>query len=538
MSSVDLACSLLVAFHAWQRFSTPSSNRSSTRQSLYWSAGFGYVLSALLLFVLLSQVLQLESMRALLLHNLQPNEQRQTATFSAPLLATLILTTMLPQVPVLRQVDGWLLNCFLTMGSIPAEVKRLAEVLRPENLEVTPRDLERLRSLIDAETFLPEGLKEHLRADRPEEGIGASQYRLTCVLRLYAAIDELRTQRAYARFFSERAEEFERLQQDLADFAARSNAGLGFFARLRAEQGGAIYEEIARDRREEYRKASRAMFQTLALFLARAVLRSQSAPPQLTEALSRAGFRGEPPLAVDFPVHSLAGLALLLLVLMLAADVLLRTFVVSDASEGRRPYAPFLVALGHTLAVGLTVFLMQRYSWFRRRPGGERPYLAYVLSGLAGGVAAGALAALFIALDTRTLPIDLSKHRIFSPLVVLSAALSFAIAYCCDTSTPATRTAALRRSVDAALCSVATALAAVLLIHVLPDVSPAQRAPEDRKALVLLSIVALVATVGGLFDAFVPHMVRTARAAARSRRDSDEESVAPSAQALRPGPAE
>ena len=42
-----LVCGVLITFYAWDRFSTPASNRSSTRQALYWWGCAGYIVSAL-----------------------------------------------------------------------------------------------------------------------------------------------------------------------------------------------------------------------------------------------------------------------------------------------------------------------------------------------------------------------------------------------------------------------------------------------------------------------------------------------------------
>ena len=53
-----LVCGVLITFYAWDRFSTPASNRSSTRQALYWWGCAGYIVSALALFAVLSVLLQ------------------------------------------------------------------------------------------------------------------------------------------------------------------------------------------------------------------------------------------------------------------------------------------------------------------------------------------------------------------------------------------------------------------------------------------------------------------------------------------------
>jgi len=40
-----LACGALIVAYAWDRFNTPATNRSSTRQALYWWSATGYMLS-------------------------------------------------------------------------------------------------------------------------------------------------------------------------------------------------------------------------------------------------------------------------------------------------------------------------------------------------------------------------------------------------------------------------------------------------------------------------------------------------------------
>ena len=62
-----IACGVLIIFYAWDRFSTPASNRSSTRRALYRWGCAGYVVSALGLFVVLSVLLQVGAWRTMLL---------------------------------------------------------------------------------------------------------------------------------------------------------------------------------------------------------------------------------------------------------------------------------------------------------------------------------------------------------------------------------------------------------------------------------------------------------------------------------------
>src|SRR5205823_745281 len=130
-------CAALIVVYAWDRFNTPASNRSSTRQMLYWQSCIGYILSALGLFGALSFLLEQQVWRDLL--GLKDNQ-----SLPAPLLATLAMTTLLPRVPMVNQLDRWLLDLFLDLGAIPAEVKRRAAALRPHDFTVTAADVKAL----------------------------------------------------------------------------------------------------------------------------------------------------------------------------------------------------------------------------------------------------------------------------------------------------------------------------------------------------------------------------------------------------------
>ena len=97
-----LACGTLIVCYAWDRFNTPASNRSSTRQALYWWSCVGYMASALVLFAALSLLLRVGPWRSALLGS------ADNPSLPAPLIATLTMTTLLSAVPPLKKLDGWI----------------------------------------------------------------------------------------------------------------------------------------------------------------------------------------------------------------------------------------------------------------------------------------------------------------------------------------------------------------------------------------------------------------------------------------------
>jgi len=136
----NIGCGLLIMVYAWDRFNTPPSNRQSTLRALYWWSCIGYIGSAVALFAGQSILLQQPGWRDFLS---LPDKQ----TLSAPLLATLAMTTLLPSVPILKGIDTWLLSRFQEWGAIPAEGKRRAAAFQPK-LE-NPK----FRALIDLASF-------------------------------------------------------------------------------------------------------------------------------------------------------------------------------------------------------------------------------------------------------------------------------------------------------------------------------------------------------------------------------------------------
>jgi hypothetical protein len=250
------ACALLIVIYAWGRFNTPPSNRSSTRQALYWWSGFGYVASALMLFAGLCFLLQAGEWRTALLG------PANNAALPASLIAALAMTTLLPSIPVLKRVDEWLLAVFLDWAEIPAEVKRRAARMTPRSFEVTEKDVAELR-----EAYGDEGdghaWARHLRVQRGE-GLELSQYRFTRVVKLYDRIGKLEGEPRYGRFFAEAQDEFAELDRRKSEFLRRAAASLTLAERQYALDEGEAFEELIAERRAEFAQQCRDIFIALA----------------------------------------------------------------------------------------------------------------------------------------------------------------------------------------------------------------------------------------------------------------------------------
>jgi hypothetical protein len=506
-------CGLLIAAYAWARFNTPPSNRSSTRQALYWSSGVGYVLSALALFAALSILLKAGPWRQFLLG------PANDPSLPAPLIATLAMTTLLPSVPTLKRVDEWFLAIFLDWAEIPGEVRRRAAGMTLENFSVTAEDVAALR-----ETYGNAGygdtLAQHLRR-RGGDGLERSQRRLTRVVKLYDCLRKLASEPRYARFYAEAASEFDEIDRNTADFLRRATTSLTLAERLRLAEKELAYDELVKERREDFANACCDTFRVLALFLARAVLRSETSEAGIVRRLRESGFDAAEPMNLPrFPIHSLTLLALGIFVYLLVATQFFGRLMATPQQSGALMLAS-KVAVVRLGTVGLTVWLLQRYAFFRRAPGEPPRFFAYVVNGLIAAAAAGSICLLFHMREID--PLSAAQGDL--PLILLSFMLCAAIAACCDDWVADALPPAWLRLAEAAGCAVVVAVGMGFVVTYLAGDLPF--GSDDLTGSKLVMLFAFPSAMASVIGGCVPHIYRAARRAATARRDEASELAVP-----------
>lgn len=506
------ACAVLIAVYAWGRFNTPPSNRSSTRQALYWWSAAGYVLSALALFVALSLLLKAGSWRSFLLG------KNDNAALPAPLIATLALTTLLPSVPLLKRIDEWFLAVFLDWAEIPGEVKRRAAAMTPHSYQVSPEDIPALRDAFADENY-GDNLARHLR-ERRGEGLELSQYRLTRVAKLYDGVRKLAGEARYARFFAEADAEFAELDRKAGEFLRRSAGSLTLAERLQAHEERAVYEELMEERREAFARDCRDIFILLARFLAHAVLRSETSEKSIVRRLRQAGFTAAEPMNLPgFPVNSLTALAFGVFFYLVVAIPLFASVMGLPHQQANGITIAAKVTLVRLLTVAMTIWLLQRYAFFRRAQGEPPRFFAYAVNGAIAAAVAAAICLCFHLGDAdpfANLYSDL-------PPVVLTFLLCTAVAACCDDWVSDAPPPPWWRAAEAVGCAAAMAAGMGIVVIYLPDALhlPPETLHGGRLALLIAMPAGLALVIGGL----VPHIYRSARHAAIVRRDEASQSV-------------
>jgi hypothetical protein len=491
-----IACVFLIAVYAWERSNTPPTNRSSTLRGLYWSSCFGYVFSALLLFAGLSFLLESPAMRTLFSVGDKP-------AFPAPLLATLVMTTLLQSVPFVKRVDSWLLSIFLDWGSIPSEVRQRAAALMPSTFSVTGDDLSGLRKFYDSD--YGDTFPDHLR-DAGSVGFEKSEYRFTRVAKLYYCVHRLAAEPRYKRFFSEAEADFDELKKQIDGFLQRAVNSLDSVAGASAIEGDAAYRVLMTEWHERFANDCRQNFIQLARFLARAVLRSEPGETEIVGRLRQIGFATiEPNNIPKFPLNSLTALGLCIF------GYLVVTTIWFSARSDTPPAIGMVLAGKLTVArlasIALTVWLLQHFAFFRRTPGEQPRYFAYLVNGALGGLLAAAIWVLF------RLGGDIQFAVEEIRVGLLSGMLCAAIAFCCDYRSDESALPIWVRLAEAVGCGL-TMAAGTALIYFL-GWAPAM--PNFSEEFRLMTWIVLPSVMAMMIGACVPHIYREAQRAVANR---------------------
>ncbi len=459
---------LLVMLYAAGRFNTPASNRSSTVQSWYWQGLVAYLTASVILFLVLSVIMEQPGVHDLLFHygaapGASPDKPGDTGSLTsvpAPVAATVVMTALLPSIPYLKRIDAALLSFFLRLSCIPAEVTRRAKILRMQSLSVTPADIAELADYVRASRMTDQA-NQFLRADAQTEW-ELSELRFTKVLLLWRRLDALRTRRRYEQFFSQYHEDDRALTAAMLAFAEKGANGLAGARGLRETKTQAVYESLVHDQRESFRQQCLDRFDDLALFTSRAVLQSEPSERDVRDRLHLMGFETVDVPRPFIPINQLATLCLALLAYLFVCSVLIRPFLPGGQAHA---WIPCILALAYVTSIGFTLWFMHRFAFARRETDGARPVAAYVLVAVLGTAIAAAL-----LLPALTVFGNLVRPPTGAPLPNLVPRLApfgllcLVVAYACDDRPPATPEPLWFRGAEGVGCALVMA-ACVGLLH-------------------------------------------------------------------------
>ncbi len=490
---VTLVCALVVAFYAAKRYNTPDTNRLSTTRSLFLLTGAGYVTASLALFLILCEiVLRPGILEFIGVSDVQKLVAQYTAT--PPVLAAVILTTLLPNTAVISAGDAWLLKRFQVWGSIPQGVRNLADTLTQNTLPVTDAVLSNLQDYMLSDGDIPNELTTRISADSS----GTSRGNLTRVLRLYQELEKLEGSPDYAKAFRVRQDAWQAIRADFRVFTAQSQAFFVLFDQLTPVEGSAGTNAL-KQARDRYNDICRKLHAHLAQFLAQLLLMVEGSDVMIKNRLQSIGFCIVEPPCIPLPIGPFVFMGVVMIVAILGVVAVVPT------PKGALPLAITAILIGTTKTIGVLAAVLPKLRWSAFRPDsqGNLPYLAWLTS-------AGLAAIVSFFIERAVLSVahqeDISAAFDFdqyplTPMAPTTFAISLAIAIICDVDLRMRRGWTLRLT-EGMLCGAATLFALFICTHLL-DIRSATAAQTPVWFPYIFSFS--LGFVGGLV---APHLYR------------------------------
>ena len=398
---IALSAIVIVVF-AVDRFKTPPSDpkdgvvpyrisRSTTTAASYYTAVslYGAIALAVFAFLLLSpQALDRLVATAPAIGEGIPPWARQ----SPPLLVALILTVLLPKIPILSSMDAWFRTKLQRMAAIPHEVRRLSAELRRAPFRVTA---ERERELTDA--MAAKGF------DSPdirfEEG-SAPQHLWTKLSMLMHELDGWDADAQFTSYVLTYPNEFTALRFRYEALVPKAVKCFSLLRELTADpeptkKGGAIYAY-----RDDVVHEIEALLKDVYEAVSHAVLLCQFTQRARVSQLIRLGFGLDPEPPRRLTLNELLGLFTGLTIVYAFGFVLMR----HGGGSGQRIdpklfVLAVMIAAIYCVAVWCAIAPKARWRFARRSAAHGRPWGWYLLSGvMAAGT--GALIAYLVRLVT------------------------------------------------------------------------------------------------------------------------------------------
>lgn len=486
LDAAHLVAGVLTAFYAGNRFATPRTLRSETTRFQYYSSYVTYVVSCIGLLMFLSWILAHKPALLGILYSPSPIPE-ELKGLDAPLVAALVLTTLLPSVPVLRDIDSALLRFFHRMGAIPLGAVRWAQRMNMTQLTISEKLVADTKLYIANSTLLPDSLAAQLQ---PDFNLDSVRFRFTRCLALYVALNNLPGWTGYSADFPEERAAFEKKMSSLF---AQSVAFFTLTTQLVQRQ-----LEPAADSVDQFRSYALDAYEDIRLMLARVLLYSCNSDAEVAHQLTKIGFAIQRPSLIRLPLNLLsfdfAGVVVLFVI---------TTVSLADGDFGRALAIGMLVAINQSIAAVCALAPKQLWNFADYRSARERPTLSYLISGA--------------CTLTITLPISFGFYllRVHFPLdvhpllpfaaqakwLLLPTVLSIALAFACDDTIEADHELWWLKWVESAGLAALMGLSGFFVMHWL-----SVNQPTTQHLLLIPSL--LSASIGALFGATIPHWYR------------------------------
>ena len=505
---------LLVLIYAQGRFNTPSSNRSSTTTAQYYCSALSYYSFLGFLFVLLGGGLTASpEILSLLMHG-GVIENKDVFSLPGPLLAALLLTTLLPNLPVLSKLDDWSKKLFQDMGNIPWEARRLRGKLRR------------------SEFCVPEALKDDVKRKLEEFGTMDATAAVRCPLErkwikataLYLQIRRWPESKRYDRLCDALGQDY----RDIGTAYDRVRDRVASCARLMHELEANRDETVAKALEEcksNVSEQTEAVLIQMCEFVARGVLRCELTRSARETKLRAMGFSDFADVHYPLNVNQVVTVGVAVFLAVIFGTLLIKS---QSNRIGENLFTAGMVATIYATAVVASIYPKTIWDFANIQKSGQRPVAAYLISGLMAVCLAFVVSLTFKFLMKADFLAALLDFRLSYPWFLLTFVASSVTSLLADNFTGRSgdepRWARWAEGAFAAAALAATAL----LVHMMLGESgmPKERIPP------LYALISMCATIGFVIGALVPSWYRNASSLAEmdeNAADADSEAPIPAA---------
>ena len=368
-TTVDLCLgAVFVVFYAAGRFNTPATNRSSTTAIRYFLGLFCYCMVGLLGYV---AFVKFPHLLAFLMQGDETVVQPWATKLSSPLLAALLLTVLLPRLPLLSDLDNWIRKQLQDMAAIPFEVRRLSAELRKGKLEVDDAMQGEVIKILERRGILRKNIS--FQAD------DTPAYYCARIAVLLTEARDWESDRKMSSYLAALPGELDQLWKRLDQLLVKAKT----YFRLQNEgmEGLTARTHEAMVRYQEDFTEQLAQLHTSVLdFISRGVLHAELTDGTRQERLEQMGFQAQWR-RTRFTFDQATFVFGVLLLVMLGS-MLVFSSATSTATFGTRLVRMAVNAIIYCVAAACAVVPKERWKFARHNPGHVRPVGFYIVSGL------------------------------------------------------------------------------------------------------------------------------------------------------------
>jgi hypothetical protein len=505
----------LILIYASGRFNRPRINRVSTTRLRFYGAATAYCVATFLLYVLLAGPLSDSThLPSFLQIGASGENPLEKLNLSGPLVAALALTVLLPNFPVIAQIDERLLQFFKVLGNIPLEAILQSEQLYRSEVRVPAAMRAELQAYVRNRLELSGITEGDLAFD---DGRDSPQGYWTVLLSLILQIEAWHGRRTYVGVFNDLQEEYAQIQ---TRFEKVTVASARYFCLLHdLPPGDRSPDRLLTECRRNFREQCDELYRELCRFIARGVLKSEWTRAERHRTFARMGFDSAHQIGETLNPNQVVTLVAMLFSVLLIALTVVGSHMQLGARMGiqRAFMISIMVATIYGAAVVAAVLLKARWP----RTGAERPVLGYLAAG-AAAIARGAVrSVIFKSLLFGSFYEALFDLRYTYPYLALAFMAAVTTSFLCDDYAMAPAAAPrIARWLEGLAAAGVLAAIAYFVWHALPGtkIEPSRIPPLSM----LLSTASLI---GLIIGCMVPTWYR--RAIRRCRADHVASSAAP-----------